>query len=109
MANQYPKTGVCYVITHVGEDGHILEPSEYISQFCNACGALVRDKLNLAICFWSRKLSVFEAKKQDLWDKWLMASFRLPDGKHELVKQNAYKIMGNAFQRWRWDLNKRFI
>jgi hypothetical protein len=38
-----------------------------------------------------------------------MASFRLPDGKHELVKQNAYKIMGNTFQRWRWDLNKRFI
>jgi hypothetical protein len=38
-----------------------------------------------------------------------MASFRLPDGNHELVKQNAYKIMGNAFQRWKWDLNKRFI
>jgi hypothetical protein len=64
MANQYPKTGVCYVITHVGEDGCILEPPEYISRFYNAYGALVRDKLNPAIRFWSSKLGVPKEKSK---------------------------------------------
>jgi hypothetical protein len=55
------------------------------------------------------KNGVPEAKKKALWDEWLMDTFRLPEGSHEWVKQHAYKIMGNAFQRWRYDLNKRFI
>jgi len=35
--------------------------------------------------------------------------FQVARGKHELVQKQAYKIMGNAFQCWRSDLNKRFI
>jgi hypothetical protein len=38
-----------------------------------------------------------------------MVNFRLPEGKHELVRKHAYKVMGHAFQRWRSDLNRRFI
>jgi hypothetical protein len=48
-ANQYPKAGVCYVIIEVRPQGQILEPKKYIVRFHNAIGALVRDKLNLAI------------------------------------------------------------
>jgi hypothetical protein len=48
-------------------------------------------------------------EKKELWDKWLMDTFRLLDEKHELVRKHAYKIMGNTFQCWRSDLNKRFI
>jgi hypothetical protein len=107
--NQYPKKGVTFVITRVGEEGRILEPPEYISKFRNAIGALVRDQLNPAIRFWSGKHGMPEAKKQELWDEWLMNTFRLPTGTHELVKRHAYKIIGNIFQRWRADLNKRFI
>jgi hypothetical protein len=50
-----------------------------------------------------------EAKKKALWDEWLMDTFHLSKGSHERVKQHAYRIMGNAFQRWRYYLNKRFI
>jgi hypothetical protein len=49
--NQYPKKGVTFVITRVREEGQILEPPEYISKFCNAIRALVRDQLNPAIRF----------------------------------------------------------
>jgi hypothetical protein len=86
MTNQYPKKEVCYVIMEVGPEGQILAPPEYISRFCNAIGALVRDQLNPAIPIWSGKNGVPETKKQELWDKWLMDTFRLPAGKHELVK-----------------------
>jgi hypothetical protein len=51
-ANQYPKAGVCYVITEVGPQGQILEPKKYIAKFRNAIEAHVRDKLNLAIPNW---------------------------------------------------------
>jgi hypothetical protein len=97
------------VISRVREEGQILEPPEYISKFRNAIGAVVRDQLNPAIYFWSGKHGVTEAKKQELWDEWLMGTFRLSARTHELVKRHAYKIIGNAFQRWRADLNKRFI
>jgi hypothetical protein len=48
-ANQYPKAGVCYVITEVRLQGQILEPKKYIVKFHNAIGAKVRDMLNPAI------------------------------------------------------------
>ena len=35
-------------------------------------------------------------------------NFRFPEGKQELVK-NAFKIMGESFQRWRSELNKKYI
>jgi hypothetical protein len=84
--NQYPKKGVTFVITHVGEEGQILEPPQYINKFCNAIRALVRDQLNLAIHFQSGKHGVPKVKKQELWDEWLMNTFRLLAGTHELVK-----------------------
>jgi len=43
--NQYPKKGVTFVISHVREEGQILEPPEYISKFRNVIGAVVRDQL----------------------------------------------------------------
>jgi hypothetical protein len=86
MANQYPKKDTCYVITKVREDGEILEPPENISRWRNAIGALVRDQLNPAICFWTGKQGVPKDEKKRLWDKWLMVHFKLPEGKHELVK-----------------------
>ena len=46
--NLYPDKA-CYVITEVRPVGEILEPKELRGRFCNAIGALVRDKLNLAI------------------------------------------------------------
>jgi hypothetical protein len=49
--NQYPKKGVTFVISRVGEEGQILEPPEYISKFRNAIGEVARDQLNLAIRF----------------------------------------------------------
>jgi hypothetical protein len=49
--NQYPKKGVTFMITRVGEEGQILEPPEYISKLRNAIRALVRDQLNPAIHF----------------------------------------------------------
>jgi hypothetical protein len=38
-----------------------------------------------------------------------MVNFKLLKGKHEQVRKHAYKIMGNALQCWRSDLNRRFI
>jgi hypothetical protein len=109
MANQYPDKDTCYVITRVGEEGQILEPREYISRWRNAIGAKVRDQLNPAIRFWTSKQGVPLQDKNKIWEKWLMVNFRLPEGKHELVRKHTYKIMGHAFQRWRSDLNRRFI
>jgi len=43
--NQYPKKGITFVISRVGEEGQILEPPEYISKFRNVIGAVVRDQL----------------------------------------------------------------
>ena len=48
-------------------------------------------------------------KKGELWDKKLKLNFRFPEGKHELVKLNAFKIMGESFQRWRLELNKKYM
>jgi hypothetical protein len=62
--NQYPKKGVTFVITHVGEEGQILEPPEYISKFHNMIGALVRDQLNPTIRFWSVKHGVPKEKSK---------------------------------------------
>jgi hypothetical protein len=93
------------VITAVGPDGEILEPLQYVSRFCNAVGALVREHMNPAIHMWSGSDGVPEREKQVLWDEWLMVTFRLPEGTHELVRQHTFKMMGNAFQRWRSYLN----
>jgi len=72
------------VITEVGPAGEILEPKELRGRFCNAIGALVRDKLNPAIPNWKE---VPENKKNELWDRQLKLNFRFPEGKHELVKK----------------------
>ena len=64
-ANQYPDK-TCYVITEVGPAGEILEPKKLRGRFYNAIGALVRDKLNLAIPNWKE---VPENKKNELWDR----------------------------------------
>ena len=72
------------MITKVGPAWEILEPKEFRGRFCNAIGALVRDKLNLAISNWKE---VPEKKKDELWDKQLKLNFRFPEGKHELVKK----------------------
>ena len=72
------------MITEVGPAGEILEPKELKGKFCNAIGALVRDKLNPAIPNWKE---VPENKKNELWDRQLKLNFRFPEGKHELVKK----------------------
>jgi hypothetical protein len=48
------------------------------------------------------------SKKVELWDK-LKLNFRFSEGTHELVQDYAFKIMGQSFQRWRSDLNKKYI
>jgi hypothetical protein len=65
-------------------------------------GALVRDKLNPAIHSWKE---VPEKKKGELWDNELKLNFIYPEGKQELVKHNAFKIIGESFRRWRLELN----
>ena len=72
------------MITEVGPAGEILEPKELRGQFRNAIGALVRDKLNLAIPNWKE---VPVNKKNELWDRHLRVNFRFLEGKHELVKK----------------------
>ena len=93
-ANQYPDKA-CYVITEVRPAREILEPKELRGRFHNAIGALVRDKLNLAIPNWKE---VPENKKNELWDRQLKLNFRFLEGKHELVK-NAFRMMGESFRR----------
>ena len=72
------------MITKVGPAGEILEPKELRGRFRNAIGALVRDKLNLAIPNWKE---VLENTKNALWDRQLKLNFRFLEGKHELVKK----------------------
>ena len=72
------------MITEVGPAGEILEPKELRGRFRNATGALVRDKLNLAIPNWKE---VPENTKNALWDRQLKLNFRFPEGKHKLVKK----------------------
>ena len=72
------------MITEVGPAGEILEPKELRGRFRNAIGALVRDKLNLAIPNWKE---VPENIKNALWDRQLKVNFRFLEGKHELVKK----------------------
>ena len=72
------------MIMEVEPAGEILEPKELIGRLRNAIGALVRDKLNLAIPNWKE---VLEKKKDELWDRQLKLNFRFPEGKHELVKK----------------------
>ena len=62
----------------------ILEPKELRGKFCNAIGALVRDKLNPAIPNWKE---VPKNTKNALWDRQLNVNFRFLKGKHELVKK----------------------
>ena len=61
--------------------------------------------MNLEIRMWSGSDGVPEREKQVLLDEWLMVTFRLPEGTHELVRQHTFKMMGNAFQCWRSHLN----
>ena len=63
--NLYPYKA-CYVITEVGSAGEILEPKKLRGKFCNAIGALVRDKLNPTIPNWKE---VPENIKNALWDR----------------------------------------
>ena len=93
------------MITEVRPVGEILEPKEFRGRFRNAIGALVREKLSPAIPNWKE---VPEKKKDELWDKHLKLNFRFPEGKQELVK-NAFKIIGESFQHWRSELNKKYI
>ena len=93
------------MITEVGPAGEILEPKEFRGLFHNAIEALVRDKLNPTIRNWKK---VPEKKKDELWDKQLKLNFRFPKGKQELVK-NAFKILGESFESWRSELNKKYI
>ena len=72
------------MITEVGPAREILEPKELRGRFCNAIGALVRDKLNPAIPNWKE---VPEKKNDELWDRQLKLNFRFLEGKHELVKK----------------------
>ena len=72
------------MITEVGLAGEILEPKEFRGRFRNVIGALVRDKLNLAIPNWKE---IPENIKNALWDRHLKVNFRFPEGKHELVKK----------------------
>ena len=92
-ANLYPDTA-CYVITEVGPQGQILKPKEFRGRFHNAIGALVRDELNPAIHSWN---DVPKKKKEDLWDEKVKLNFRFLEGKLELVKRHAFKIMGQCF------------
>ena len=50
--------------------------------------------MNPVIPSWK---DVPEKKKRELWDKKLKLNFRFPEVKHELVKLNAFKIMGESF------------
>ena len=61
--------------------------------------------MNPAIRGWNL---VPMSQKVDLWEK-LKQNFRFPEGTHELVQENAFKIMGRSFRCWRSDLNKNFI
>ena len=54
------------MIMEVGPAGEILEPKELRGRFCNAIGALVRDKLNPTIPNWKE---VSEKKNDELWDR----------------------------------------
>ena len=54
------------MIIEVRPAGKILEPKELRGRFCNAIGALVRNKLNPAIPNWKE---VPEKKKDELWDR----------------------------------------
>ena len=82
------------MITEVGPEGQIIKPEKYRSRFRNALGYLVRDNLNPAIPNWN---SVPELKKKELWDTKVAINFRFLEGKSELVKSHAFKIMGHAF------------
>ena len=93
------------MITEVGLAGEILELKELRGRFHNAIRALVRDKLNPAI---PNSKEVAENKKDELWDRQLKLNFRFSEGKHKLVK-NAFRIMGESFQCWRSELNKKHI
>jgi hypothetical protein len=48
------------------------------------------------------------SKKVELWDK-LKLNFTFSKGTHELVQDNAFKIMGQSFRHWGSDLNKKYI
>ena len=52
---------------------------------------------------------VLENIKNALWDRHLKVNFRFSEGKHELVKKNAIRMMGESFRRWRSELNTKYI
>ena len=94
------------MITEVRSAGEILEPKQFRGRFHNEIGALVRDQLNPAIPNWKE---VPDNTKNALWDRQLKHNFRFLEGKHELVKLHAFKIMGESFRRWRTELNKKYV
>jgi hypothetical protein len=81
--NLYPNAKMVYVIDEVREDGQILQPKEFKSKFCNAIGALVRDKLNPSIRNWH---NYPEDIKEDLWKNRLLVNFRILIAKQALVR-----------------------
>ena len=103
--NQYHDKAI-YVVTEVGPAGEIIEPKKIRARFRNAIGVLVREKLNPAIRTWK---DVPILLKEDLWKEKLKINFRFPEGTHELVKCNAFKIMAQAFCCWKSDLNKEYV
>jgi hypothetical protein len=90
--NKYLDAKIIYVIDEVREEGQILRPEAFKSKFCNAIGALVRDKLNPSIRNWQ---DYPEDIKGKLWEERLLKNFdfRILVEKLPLVRRCAMKMM----------------
>ncbi|KAJ1256041.1 hypothetical protein BS78_K097100 [Paspalum vaginatum] len=85
-----------YTVDVVGLAGDPIEPTLVLTKFRNTVGALVRTWMEPSIFDWRK---VPSATKKFLWTEL----------QKEVAKDYALKQFGQAYRRWRSDLNTKYV
>lgn len=95
-----------FAIHEVGKKGEPLEPVSVISKFSNACGVLVRERVDFNIDEW-KKVDVL--LKNSLWEE-IKRRFTYPLGTNEeLNRSYALSTCAKALRQFRWKLNQKYV
>jgi len=94
-----------FTVDAVGPAGDPIEPSSVVPKFHNTVGALVRTWMEPSISDWRK---VTGATKTFLWTE-LQKVFRYPRGVEEVATAYTLKQFGQAYRRWRSDLNTKYV
>jgi hypothetical protein len=101
-----------HVITDVNEDGFPTEPQSAIAPFRTACGVTARDNVAITYRKWKGRPddphAVPDHVKDLCWTK-IIEVFQFPEGREQLVRKRALKIMCESWNNWKNKLNSVYV